>query len=247
MTRLIRIVVLLTIVFQWSALHANPDDFTANFRLLTLGRIGEDLYYRQGSDIAAVQPRLNRFSKSYQFTISEGDSPELTLYRKVGGSAPNNASTAGNGGGGEPDPSYEPLGSVRFQAPGDYILVLNPVYVDPERPREIRSLRLGLMRDELASLPNDQWLMVNTTQTPIIARIGEDGEPFMIEARSRVQTQVKPDRSMELVQFAAEIEEDGGWRVIYSTGWPVFEETRYLILFTQRPNSDRIGVHRIAN
>ncbi|WP_269524545.1 hypothetical protein [Coraliomargarita parva] len=132
--------------------------------------------------------------------------------------------------------AYSPIAQVGVPASGDYILLLES---DPGQT----AIRMALMPDRLAQT-EDGWLLINTTAKPIYVRVGATAKPVVLEAHSQILHEVIQTKELELVQFAARLDQD--LRIFYSTAWPVYKNSRYLVFFRENAQTGRISVVRIA-
>lgn len=108
----------------------------------------------------------------------------------------------------------------------------------------LKALNFGVMPDRFNGSDQEGWLLVNTTDAPIFARLGAESTPLLVAAYSQEMANATRTRELDLVQFAARLDDEA--KVFYSMAWPVYDNTRYLVIFRRQPDSERISVIRIA-
>lgn len=222
------------LAFQ-AAWAQGADSVQGEFRLISMTRISSPLYYFDGSEYREARTRLNRFSESYNFEFSEDWDGRLRFFTKNDGSA----SSPGD----DATPSaFRSLGEVAIPGSGSFILLLTPVAEAGGTAGSLRALQIELMPDVFAQ-SDRAWLLINLSDRTILARLGQNAAPIRLERRSQQMVNVQNMREFDLVQFAARIE--GEPQLFYSTPWPAYQDTRYLVIFSDRED-DTISVSRIA-
>lgn len=212
------------------------DSVRGEFRLISMTRISSPLYYFDGSEYREARTRLNRFSESYRFEFSAEWDGRLQFFTTNQGSA---SSPAVEG----IPPAYRPLGEVAIPRSGSFILLLTPVAEAEGTAASVRALQIALMPDVFAQAGQEGWLFVNLSERTILARVGQDAAPIRLERQSQQMVDVKDMREFDLVQFAARI--DGEPQIFYSTAWPAYQDSSYVVFFSDREDGS-ISVVRIA-
>ena len=219
-------------------LSGQTQEIQGQFRLLALTPIRADLYYAVGDALEACRPRLNRFSESYAFRFPADSDRMLRFYQKLPAAAAADSEAPAAAA------NYRPLGAVNVPASGDYLLFLRPQFVANGNSRSLEKMGFSLVEDDFAREGSAGWLFLNTTDQNIVGRIGQDGKPIRIEANEKRMLTVETEKQFDLVQFAARV--DGEAQIFYSTAWPIYQNSRYMVIFGTRSQTDEIGVYRIA-
>lgn len=228
----------LLLPFASTTLKAQTGEIRGQFRLLSLTPIRAELYYALDGEREACHPRMNRFSEFYEFRFPEGTERVLRFYQKLP-----DAPVADNE---EADaPRFRPMGAVNVPASGNYLIFLQPQFATEGRSRELQRLGTSLIEDDFAREGSEDWLFINTTDSAIVGRIGQEGNVVRIKAKGRQKATVRTEREFNLVQFAAQI--DGEARVFYSTAWPTYANSRYMVIFGASSQNGEIGVYRITD
>lgn len=96
--------------------------------------------------------------------------------------------------------------------------------------------------DPFGTAKKDDWLLINSTSTPVAVQIGADSKPVIIKASAHQALRITaPSDGGVAVTFASN--KDGEWRKFYSTYWPIHSDKRCLILLVQ--DETRIQVKQI--
>jgi hypothetical protein len=96
--------------------------------------------------------------------------------------------------------------------------------------------------DPYGTAKGDDWLLINSTTTPVALQIGANSKPVVITASSHQAHHITvPSNGGAAVTLADR--KNGEWQTFYSTYWPIHPDKRCLILLVQ--DNDRIRVKQI--
>jgi len=104
-------------------------------------------------------------------------------------------------------------------------------------------IRWAAVPDTLKRSSSRDWQIINTTESPIFLRIGEESAPLILQPGSQNQYRITMKSGQGAAVIAARMVENEP-KIFFSTYWPVKDEQRGLILFLK--NGDNIKVKRIV-
>lgn len=127
------------------------------------------------------------------------------------------------------DPESPPVPAARVSLPPDTGHLLLLVLPDGDR------VRYEAVPDDLFKATSRDWRFLNTTDKPIVFRLGEDAKPFIINPRSQKSHRLTTsEKKGAAVTAAARIQ--GEPTTFYSTYWPLHPDRRGMVLFVQKEN-----------
>ncbi len=219
-----------------TVLTADEQEMRGTFRLITLTSVPDEIYYRSNGEYILCRPRLNRFSKVYDFVLHGEANAVLRFYVKTTMEADGIQSGVA--------PQYRHVGAVNIPVANSYMLFLQPEVVGSKGKPQLKELNISLLVDRFVRDDSDGWLLFNSTDKAIFSRLGSGQSIAMVEPHSLSMIPIDAEKDFSLIEFAAKI--DGESQVFYSTAWPVYEGARYLVIFYERKDSGGIAVCRVA-
>lgn len=185
------------------------DANTIKIRVLALDKhIDQKFYFFDGNDY--FSPRFSQQGPSIKaFPVTVFDDWQLPIYKKK-----------------ETDE-----GEVYYQV---YLRIVLPagskqVLIISSKLDNVVSM--VAVEDNFSQNDRD-WLLINTTAVPLAFRMGNESRPLPLPPNESVPFQIEVEAGKgAVVRIAAY--NDPGWKLIYSTFWPVYEGQRGLIVFMQ--------------
>ncbi len=161
--------------------------------------------------------------------------------------------------------SVQPSPSVEVAYANPLPVFHNPPPADPQtpyRPDALAPLPNGARRvlllgsgdaeqttyraipDPIASGESRDWLLVNTTPSPIVLRIGQESDPVLIPADTQIVYRIPAlEHTGAAVSAASNVQ--GEPQVFFSTYWPIQADKRCIVLFAG--DGEKIRVRRITD
>jgi hypothetical protein len=141
-----------------------------------------------------------------------------------------------------------PLGDKGFPADPKPLLVPLPSTSSILLLGWMEGDKTGLLAidDPFATMKNDDWMVINPTQSEIAVQIGEKAAPIAIKGNSNKAIKIMAKAGEGAAVTIAAKQADGSWKSIYSSFWPIYDNVRGLIVVTQKPDK-RFNVNYIRD
>lgn len=100
------------------------------------------------------------------------------------------------------------------------------------------------IKDDLSTTRYNDWLLINTTRTPILFQVGEKAKPIKIAPGGSETYKITTEKNKG-ASVIAQAPREGVVKIFYSTYWPVHANKRAIVLFIN--DGSKIRVKRISD
>lgn len=101
------------------------------------------------------------------------------------------------------------------------------------------STRIIAIPDDFAKATPSSWLLVNTTRQPLAFQLGADSTPITIQPGSHLSHTITAPAGQGAAAKLA-MPDNGKWKTIYSTYWPVDPRKRSIVLLVEDGRKIRV-------